>query len=47
MGKKNVQTKKSTYKKPDKEKKLNEIKAYEDALALHRKNCSQFVNPFQ
>jgi hypothetical protein len=34
--KKHLGVKKSTYKKPDKEKKVSQIQAYEHALKNHR-----------
>lgn len=36
---------KSRYKKPDKKKKLDKIRAYEDALRRHRSSNYQFYSP--
>jgi hypothetical protein len=44
--KKHLGIKKSTYKKPDKEKKVSQIQAYEQALKNHRETCFKYFSPF-
>jgi hypothetical protein len=41
-----VKVRKSGYRKPDREKKIREIRAYENALKEHRRSCSEYYNPF-